>query len=155
LFSDDFSYTEIARISKEEILKDIHRCKIIKYGLSNKESKSEIISVNILPQPLFSKRYDALAEHLYEHFQKGYKLFFVSTNKNQYKRLSQIIDDTLSQKNITLDHPIIELLNAEINEGFIDNDNHYAFYTEHQVFFKYLMFCIKSIKPKKAMPLLH
>ena len=137
LFSDDFSYTEIARISKEEILKDIHRCKIIKYGLCNKESKSEIISVNILPQPLFSKRYDALAEHLYEHFQKGYKLFFVSTNKNQYKRLSQIIDDTLSQKNITLDHPIIELLNAEINEGFIDNDNHYAFYTEHQVFEKY------------------
>ncbi len=140
-----FSYnidSDIRRFSREEIFSKIlslkDKFKVVECGLSFLKH-SNVININIQPQPLFRKNYNALVEHLYNQYQQGYRNIFVGNNKNQYKRLSQIIEDILHQNNLSEINveEIIQHLDADINEGFIDNDCKYAFYTEHQVFEKY------------------
>ncbi len=136
LYEDSESETNPTSLTKESILKTLQQLTTIEYGLPN-TSSIPTITISITPQTLFGKKYDALTEHLIQQHQKGFKNFFVTKNKNQYKRLLQIIQDIAEQKNISVEQAIIQLLDAEINEGFIDQGNQYAFYTEHQLFEKY------------------
>lgn len=138
LFSKELKDIEIQRISHDAIFQNILQKKVIAYGLSEQMSEQRV-SVNIQPQKLFKKNFEVLALHIYQQFQNGYKIYFVSQNKNQYQRLNQIVKDILSEKNIEIekDAHLIEQLNADINEGFTDNDAKYDFFTEHQVFEKY------------------
>jgi transcription-repair coupling factor (superfamily II helicase) len=126
------------KIPKEKIISEIKRKNTILYGICSNKPK-DIVESNLSPQPLVKKNFDEFIQHLYNQKLSGYKNFFVSNNKNQYSRLLQIVEDILQKKNIqnTFDTPIIELLNADLNEGFIDHECKYGFYTEHQVFEKY------------------
>lgn len=133
-----FENAEISRISEDKMVNEIKKKRIVEYGIGQRLGK-EVLEVNVSVQPSFGKNYDEYVKHLHEQHQRGYKNFFVSGNKNQYKRLLQIIEDVLKERNIQTneDAALIQLLEADINEGFIDNDYQISFYTEHQVFGKY------------------
>ncbi len=137
-YDKELENTEISRIPEDIIFSHIKEKRVIEYGIGQILGKG-VLDVNVSVQPLYGKRYDEYVKHLYAQYQKGYKNFFVSSNKNQYKRLLQIAEDILNENNTQVNDeaPLIELLEADINEGFVDNEHQIGFYTEHQVFGKY------------------
>lgn len=138
LFEDAFEDAENSRYSKEEIVELLRSKKIIEYGIHQNLSGKKIL-LNISAQQIFGKNYQSFVKHLFQKNQKGYKSVFVSQNKNQYKRLLQIVEDVLKEHNIAFndDTKIIDYLEGDISEGFTDKDCQIDFYTDHQVFGKY------------------
>lgn len=143
LYDDEYAEVDIKRFSKENVFSKLYssevKRQIIEYGFSQHHQQNKI-SINILSQPLFKKNYGDFVRHLYNQYQKGYKNIFVGTNRNQYKRLVQIIEEVLHENNLpnaTESEGIITYLNGELYEGFIDHECKYGFYTEYLVFEKY------------------
>lgn len=141
LYEDNYKVSEIKRYTKEILFTKIYQQNTIEYGLTDNTSilKNNTIYCDITPQLYFGKNYSAFVNHLFKQYQSGFKNNFVSHNKNQFKRLLQIVEDTLKEQNIpyTEEDKIIDHIEADINEGFIDNDYKISFYTEHQLFGKY------------------
>ena len=131
-----FKEPETCQIPKQTILSEIFQKSHIEYGLTEHHTLPKIY-VQINPQPLFGKQYEDLAKHLYTLYSNGFTNVFVSTNRHSYQRLLQITEDILHKEKIETTKPLMEWLNADINEGFIDVKNKFTFYTEHQIFEKY------------------
>ncbi len=122
-------------LNSEIITSEIKKKKIIEFGIQANFAKENIV-VKLQPQPLFKKNFKSLIEHLQQQQGKGFTNYFTSKNRNQYKRLIQIINDSSEGINIKAES-LIEHLTFDLNEGFIDEDCKTGFYTEHQVFDKY------------------
>lgn len=81
-------------------------------------------------QPLFHKNFKILADSLNNFRQKNYRLYFLSKQETQYKRIASILNDI--QPGIHLKH-----LPIALSEGFIDHHSKSIFYTDHQIFDRY------------------
>ena len=104
---------------------------------------------NQQPQPGFNKNFDLLIANLKENKSKGYHNYFLTDNAKQANRLISIFNDLLAKEHRTFD-TLIEHLNLNIHEGFIDTDLKIAVYTDHQVFERYHRFKLKELKHKSA-----
>ena len=80
---------------------------------------------------------------------KGYKNYLTTDNNKQAERLHTIFNDLLSKEHRTADG-LIEHVNINIHEGFIDHDLKVACYTDHQIFERYHRFHLKETKYKTA-----
>ncbi|MDF2449142.1 MAG: mfd [Bacteroidota bacterium] len=122
--------------------------RIIEYGLQNHLSQQEV-NFNQSGQPQFHKNFDMLINDLKANKAKGYKNYLTTDNTKQAERLHTIFNDLLSKEHRTADS-LIEHVNINIHEGFIDHDLKIACYTDHQVFERYHRFHLKETKYKTA-----
>lgn len=118
------------------------------YGLKSIIASDKII-FNQQPQPSFNKNFDLLISHLKQNITKGYANYFLTDNIKQADRLISIFNDLLSKEHRTYES-LINHINLNIHEGFIDHDLKIAVYTDHQVFERYHRFKLKEIKNKSA-----
>jgi len=133
---------------------------------------------HIKPQPSFNKQFDLLLNNLNDNHFNGYKNYLFCSNDAQAKRFHDIFETVLDEnfiknKNVdktvldhhlkkiksgskTLDEENSENIRKQYNtivlpiyQGFIDEENQLACYTDHQIFERYHKFNIKSTISKK------
>ena len=102
----------------------------------------------IKPQPSFNKQFDLLLNNLNENHFNGYKNYLFCSNDAQAKRFHDIFAslDEANSENIRKQYNTIVL---PLYQGFIDEENQIACYTDHQIFERYHKFSIKSNVSKK------
>jgi transcription-repair coupling factor (superfamily II helicase) len=135
-------------IKGHEFLSFIKPFKLIEYGV-NKHIASQEVAFNQSIQPTFSKNFEMLINDLKANKAKGYKNYLTTDNNKQAERLHTIFNDLLSKEHRTADG-LIEHVNINIHEGFIDHDLKVACYTDHQIFERYHRFHLKETKYKTA-----
>lgn len=100
------------------------------------------------PQPSFNKQFDLLLNNLSENHFNGYKNYLFCSNAAQAKRFDDIFEslDETNHENIRKQYHTIVF---PLYQGFIDNENQIACYTDHQIFERYHKFNIKNGYAKK------
>ncbi|QBN19393.1 transcription-repair coupling factor [Flavobacterium nackdongense] len=108
----------------------------------------KVFDFHIKPQPSFNKQFDLLLNNLNDNHFNGYKNYLFCSNDAQAKRFHDIFEslDEENSENIRKQYNTIVL---PIYQGFIDDENQIAFYTDHQIFERYHKFSIKSSVSKK------
>ncbi len=104
---------------------------------------------HIQPQPSFNKQFDLLLNNLSDNHGNGYKNYIFCANEAQAKRFHDIFEslDEANHEDIRKQYKTIVF---PIYEGFIDEENQIACYTDHQIFERYHKFSIKNGYSKKA-----
>jgi transcription-repair coupling factor (superfamily II helicase) len=102
----------------------------------------------IKPQPSFNKQFDLLLNNLKENHENQYKNYLFCSNQQQAKRFHDIFQslDEQNHENITNQYETIVL---PLFQGFVDEENQIACYTDHQIFERYHKFSIKNGYSKK------
>jgi transcription-repair coupling factor (superfamily II helicase) len=102
----------------------------------------------IQPQPSFNKQFDLLLNNLNDNHFNGYKNYLFCSNDAQAKRFHDIFEslDEVNAESIRKQYSTITL---PIYQGFIDEENQIACYTDHQIFERYHKFSIKNSASKK------
>ncbi|MFK7048486.1 transcription-repair coupling factor [Flavobacterium davisii] len=103
---------------------------------------------NTKPQPSFNKQFDLLMEDLKNNRQNGLKNYLFCANEQQAKRFHDIFEsmDEEQHEHFAKDYETIVL---PLYQGFIDEENQIACYTDHQIFERYHKFSIKNGYAKK------
>ncbi|HIT48963.1 MAG TPA: transcription-repair coupling factor [Candidatus Coprenecus stercoripullorum] len=97
------------------------------------------IEFDTVPQPVFNKNFEILAEDIREKTARGCQVYIMSENNTQITRLKNIFSTygvTPSYKEFT------------IQEGFVDNDSGICLYTDHQIFERYRRINIRRSVPR-------
>lgn len=104
---------------------------------------------HIQPQPSFNKQFDLLLTNLSDNHSNGIKNYIFCSNEAQAKRFHDIFEslDEANHENIRQQYKTIVF---PIYEGFIDEENQIACYTDHQIFERYHKFSIKNGYSKKG-----
>ena len=114
----------------EEVESLLDNFRHIEFGQVYMFHKSAVVEFATAPQPTFNKNFELLSQNLYEHEQKGYKLYLLSENPKQIERLKDIL-------NSLPEHVIFYPIVNSIHEGFIDHHLKICLYTDHQIFERY------------------
>nr|WP_306349581.1 transcription-repair coupling factor [Flavobacterium sp. '19STA2R22 D10 B1'] len=102
----------------------------------------------IQPQPSFNKQFDLLLNNLKENRLNAIQNYLFCSNDQQAKRFHDIFEtlDEETEENITEHYKTIVF---PLYQGFIDEENQIACYTDHQIFERYHKFSIKNGYSKK------
>jgi transcription-repair coupling factor (superfamily II helicase) len=105
-------------------------------------SESNEIVFNTKPQPSFNKQFDLLIENLNANYSNGFANYISCVSEQQAKRFQDIFNDV--EQDVHYKTMVLSL-----HQGFIDNDNKIACYTDHQIFERYHKFHLKNGYAKK------
>jgi transcription-repair coupling factor (superfamily II helicase) len=118
--------------------------------LSNKSlfKTTKTFEYHIQPQPSFNKQFDLLLNNLSDNHFNGYTNYLFCSNEGQANRFHDIFEslDEENSENIRKQYHTIV---ASLYQGFIDEENQIACYTDHQIFERYHKFSIKNGYSKK------
>ncbi|QBZ97235.1 transcription-repair coupling factor [Flavobacterium sangjuense] len=118
--------------------------------LSNKPlfQTTKSFEFHIQPQPSFNKQFDLLLNNLSDNHFNGYTNYLFCSNEGQANRFHDIFEsiDEENHENIRKQYHTIV---ASLYQGFIDEENQIACYTDHQIFERYHKFNIKNGYSKK------
>lgn len=106
------------------------------------------VEFHIQPQPSFNKQFDLLLNNLGENHFNGYKNYLCCSNENQASRFHDIFQD-IDEANHESIRKQYKTMVLPLFEGFIDEENQIACYTDHQIFERYHKFSIKNGYSKK------
>ncbi len=109
---------------------------------SEHSEEPQIIQHNTTPQPSFNKQFNLLIEDLNTNHNKGFTNYIACVSEQQAKRFHDIFDDV--EEEVSYQTIVLSL-----HQGFIDNDNKIACYTDHQIFERYHKFHLKNGYAKK------
>lgn len=100
------------------------------------------------PQPSFNKQFDLLLNNLNDNHFNGYKNYLFCSNEGQAKRFHDIFEslDETNHEDIRKQYKTIV---SPLYQGFIDDENRIACYTDHQIFERYHKFILKNGYSKK------
>ncbi|MFZ4670841.1 MAG: transcription-repair coupling factor [Flavobacterium sp.] len=118
--------------------------------LSNKPlfKTTKTFEYHIQPQPSFNKQFDLLLNNLSDNHFNGYTNYLFCSNEGQANRFHDIFEslDEANHENVRNQYHTIV---ASLYQGFIDEENQIACYTDHQIFERYHKFSIKNGYTKK------
>ncbi|MDD4500087.1 MAG: CarD family transcriptional regulator, partial [Bacteroidales bacterium] len=80
------------------------------------------------PQPVFNKNFGLLVSDIRKRKADGYRVFILSENKAQIRRLEDIFES------LGCPQPFVEYKKISLHEGFTDHVNKICYYTDHQLF---------------------
>jgi len=129
-------------ISKDEFIRSTLHLNTIEFGQQTYFQSDLKIAVQSSPQPAFNKNFDLLADQLNANQKKGIDNLLVANNSKQIERLYNIFEDI--GKDLKF-----ETMLLSIHEGFEDQEQGIAIYTDHQIFDRYQRFRLKESFKKK------
>ncbi|MEM0542254.1 transcription-repair coupling factor [Flavobacterium sp. j3] len=109
---------------------------------------TKTLEFHIQPQPSFNKQFDLLLNNLSDNHFNGYTNYLFCSNEAQANRFHDIFEsiDEANHENIRKQyHTVVQPL----YQGFIDEENQIACYTDHQIFERYHKFTIRNGYSKK------
>ncbi len=103
---------------------------------------------HIQPQPSFNKQFDLLLNNLSDNHFNGYTNYLFCSNEAQANRFHDIFEslDEENHEDVRKQYHTIVL---PLYQGFVDEENQIACYTDHQIFERYHKFSIKNGYSKK------
>ncbi len=135
-------------LNKDQFIKKAHFFSVVELSNAPIFSINKTILFIIKPQPSFNKQFDLLLNNLNENHFNGIKNYLFCANENQSNRFKEIfedIDETNHEDNLKKYKSIV----LPLYQGFIDEENQIACYTDHQIFERYHKFTIKNGYSKK------
>jgi transcription-repair coupling factor (superfamily II helicase) len=118
--------------------------------LSNKPffKITKTFEFHIQPQPSFNKQFDLLLNNLSDNHFNGYTNYLFCSNEAQANRFHDIFEslDETNHENVRKQY---HTMVSSLYQGFIDEENQIACYTDHQIFERYHKFNIKNGYSKK------
>ncbi len=135
-------------INQSSFVKKALDFSIVEIGLKSVFKTEKTIEFHTKPQPSFNKQFDLLLNDLNENHFNGIKNYLFCSNENQANRFHDIFEslDEENHENIRKQYKTIVF---PLYQGFIDNENQLACYTDHQIFERYHKFSIKNGYSKK------
>lgn len=106
------------------------------------------IEFHIHPQPSFNKQFDLLLNNLGENHFNGIKNYLFCSNENQANRFHDIFEEIDEEQHESIRKQYKTIV-FPLFQGFIDEENQIACYTDHQIFERYHKFNIKNGYSKK------
>jgi transcription-repair coupling factor (superfamily II helicase) len=147
--------TDVKHASPEELfinhksfLKKALDFSLVELGNSSTFNTDKTIDFHTQPQPSFNKQFDLLLNNLNENHFNGITNYLFCSNENQANRFHDIFEeiDEENHENIRKQYKTIVF---PLYQGFIDEENQIACYTDHQIFERYHKFSIKNGYSKK------
>ena len=135
-------------INQSSFVKKALDFSIVEIGLKSIFKSEKTIEFHTKPQPSFNKQFDLLLNDLNENHFNGIKNYLFCSNENQANRFHDIFEsiDEENHENIRKQYKTIVF---PLFQGFIDEENQLACYTDHQIFERYHKFNIKNGYSKK------
>jgi transcription-repair coupling factor (superfamily II helicase) len=135
-------------VNQETFIKQALNFSVVEMSPKATFRTQETFEFNIKPQPSFNKQFDLLMEDLKSNRQNGLKNYLFCANEQQSKRFHDIFEsmDEQQHEHFAKDYETIVL---PLYQGFIDEENQIACYTDHQIFERYHKFSIKNGYAKK------
>ena len=150
-------------VNQKQFLKKAIYFSVVELSNSPTFAIDKTIEFHIQPQPSFNKQFDLLLNNLNENHFNGIKNYLFCSNDNQANRFKDIFEDIDSENsnseipnskseeysttsNLSKQYKTIVL---PLYQGFIDEENQIACYTDHQIFERYHKFNIKNGYSKK------
>ncbi len=135
-------------LNQTEFIKKSLDFSVVELGSKPIYKTKKVFDFHIKPQPSFNKQFDLLLNNLNDNHFNGYKNYLFCSNEAQAKRFHDIFEslDEENAENIRKQYNTIVL---PMYQGFIDEENQLACYTDHQIFERYHKFSIKSTVSKK------
>ena len=128
--------------SKAEFLEEILIRNTIEFGSQHSLEADLEVEFDQKPQPSFNKNFDLLHDDLAAKKKQSFTNVLLADGSKQVERITNIFEDIGKELEVT---PIL----LPIHEGFIDNDEKIALYTDHQIFNRYQRFNLKNSYKKK------
>jgi transcription-repair coupling factor (superfamily II helicase) len=133
-------------INSKSFLKKAVHFSIIEIGSQTFFDCDKKIDFNTKPQPSFNKQFDLLLSDLSENHFNGIKNYLFCSSENQANRFHDIFNDIDESENKSDKYKTIVF---SLYQGFVDEENQIACYTDHQIFERYHKFNIKNGYSKK------
>ncbi|WP_290858108.1 transcription-repair coupling factor [Flavobacterium sp.] len=135
-------------INQSSFVKKALDFSIVEIGLKSIFKSEKTIEFHTKPQPSFNKQFDLLLNDLNENHFNGIKNYLFCSNENQANRFHDIFEsiDEENHENIRKQYKTVVF---SLFQGFIDEENQLACYTDHQIFERYHKFNIKNGYSKK------
>lgn len=135
-------------VNQEAFIKKALDFTIVEIGSKAIFKAKQTFEFQTKPQPSFNKQFDLLLNNLSINHNSGIKNYIFCSNEAQAKRFEDIFEslDSANQKDI---HKQYKTIVFPIFEGFVDEENRIACYTDHQIFERYHKFSIKNGYSKK------
>ena len=105
-----------------------------------KGHSNAVISFDMVPQPLFHKNFQLLAQTLEDYQLKGYTLYILADSQKQQQRLKDIFASEELEKYQIQFKPV----DKTIHEGFVDHEKKACFFTDHQIFDRFHKYNLRS-----------
>ena len=135
-------------VNQTEFIKKALDFSIIELGSKAIFRTKKTFEFHIHPQPSFNKQFDLLLNNLNDNHFNGYKNYLFCSNDAQAKRFHDIFE-TLDEANHESIRKQYNTITLPIYQGFVDEENQIACYTDHQIFERYHKFNLKNGYSKK------
>lgn len=122
--------------SGKEFLTSIKNSPIVEFGLRPALKHSLQIDFETAPQPPFNKNFELLAQDITDNAIRGYTIYILAENKNQFERLQNIFSSINQSVKFT---PVA----STVHEGYIDHSLKACLYTDHQIFDRFHKYRLK------------
>lgn len=126
------------------------RFKTVEFNAQKINSHGETVAFDFLPQPSFNKNFELFIEKLKENVSAGYSNYLFADTQKQAERIFSIIEDITARQGKKFSQEEVFTVLFSLHEGFIDQENKIAFYTDHQLFNRYHRFKLKDQHLKKS-----
>lgn len=114
--------------------------------ISNRSSLSgetRVIEFHTTPQPEWHKNFDLISADFLKYSMQGYKLHLLSDSPKQLDRIEAIFEDRG-------EHYKFVRVGKAIHQGFIDDDTHNCYFTDHQIFDRFHKYNLKSDRARSG-----
>jgi transcription-repair coupling factor (superfamily II helicase) len=135
-------------LNQEVLLHQISSSTVVEMSPKAQLTPDFVTEFHMQPQPSFNKQFDLLLHNLNENHFNGIKNYLFCANDQQAKRFEDIFEDIAEDNNQKVKNKY-DTISMPLFEGFIDNENQIACYTDHQIFERYHKFKIKNGAQKK------
>lgn len=135
-------------LNQETFLRKASDFSIIELSNTPFFKTTKTFEFHIQPQPSFNKQFDLLLNNLSDNHFNGYTNYLFCSNEAQANRFHDIFEslDETNHENVRKQY---HTMVSSLYQGFIDEENQIACYTDHQIFERYHKFNIKNGYSKK------
>ena len=124
-------------IDADRFAEKIREFSRIDYGARCYSDKFVAIKADCLPQPVYHKDFDLVAESFCDFLSRDFRIFVLSDSEKQIERLKDIFAERGDNIVFT---PVLKTLHA----GFVDNDLKLCVFTDHQLFDRFHKYSLES-----------
>ena len=135
-------------LNQKQFLKKALNFSVVELSNAPIFSIDKTIEFHIQPQPSFNKQFDLLLNNLNENHFNDIKNYLFCSNENQANRFHDIFEEINEEDHESLRKQYKTIV-FPLFQGFIDEENQIACYTDHQIFERYHKFSIKNGYSKK------
>ena len=126
-------------ISRAEWIDTTREWKNVYVGADPSDRRAETSVVfDSEAQPVFHKNFQLLTENITQNYERGIQTYLVTSSDEQFERLEGAVRGILG-KDIPLGRVPLTL-----HRGFVVPELHAAFYTDHQIFERYLRYRVRG-----------